>query len=349
MTRSVPALAVCLLVGCSGSAPDLIRPERPRSELRQANVLLRPVPGGTELLGRAVTAGGDGSLRIAPERTPGCRVELTHTPSTARERSRVQVRSVAALDADYMALVGLGLGVSQIAQVELDVAQSEVVSASLAGPCGANVITTVYIGRGSQSFFGSGAAHARVAAGGRGLGVNAGGESEVQIGDAIVWDTPSAYAYEYRALAGGESIALQADLPSQVRSGDLLDVSFEANRAAYLIVFSVDDAGEKQLLWPSNEEPNPRAAPGAPAHLPSSPERERGYRYRLALPAGRSEPAHEALLVFAFAEKGDFDLVHPQALGGGPAYAAALDERLAQIPVSRWSRFVFGYTLLPGE
>lgn len=348
MTRSSCLVLWLMLSGCTEGTPSLLAaPTPPQLHLREANVLLRPVPGGEELLGREVRPTEPGGVRIAPELAPGCRVEISRRATAAHERNHVRVRSYATLGADYAKLIQVGFDASSIEAVELDVQQSAVLTASLAGPCGARVITTVYVGLGEQTFYGRAQDASHASAGIKGFGAEAKAGGEHRIGDSIRWDTPSAYAFEERNFDPSAQLILRAALPSTLTEGQLLQVSFSASRPAYLIVFGVDGAGNRELLWPSNEEPAPLASAEQPAIMPSQAERDAGYLYRLRLPEGTTQSTRESLVVYGLAEKGDFDLVHPQVLGAGPDYEQQLRERLARIPMSRWSRYQFQYTVAP--
>ena len=103
------------------------------------------------------------------------------------------------------------------------------------------------------------------------------------------------------------------------------------------------------MLWPSQEEPEPTAGPGQSSVLPSENERRAGVDLKATL-GTPGVKARETLVAYAFTEKGDFDRLSPGASGtsdDGPAYAAELTQRLADIPMSRWTRAMVSYVIVP--
>lgn len=139
-----------LVAACAGTAEPAAQLAPLDVTLRNATALLRPVPDASELLGRAVEQRADGKLTIRNERMAGCLVEVRRTPTELREHNRSYVRGVAALQADYLNVGHLNAESTEVRQVEIDVHQTELLQAKVAGPCGEDVITTVYVGHGVQ-------------------------------------------------------------------------------------------------------------------------------------------------------------------------------------------------------
>ncbi len=103
------------------------------------------------------------------------------------------------------------------------------------------------------------------------------------------------------------------------------------------------------MLWPSPEEPEPTSEPGRAASLPSSAERAAGIRIQAAL-REVGTPAHEMVVVHAFTDKLDWDRFKPTAGAestDGAAYVTELTQRVGDLPMSRWSRAVTAYTIVP--
>ena len=89
--------------------------------------------------------------------------------------------------------------------------------------------------------------------------------------------------------------------------------------------------------------------PDAPATLPSERERAQGIHYKATL-LTPGQPSRETLVVYAFAEKHDFDAMKPAAGSENPddpVYATELTKKLQTVPISRWSRAVVGYVIQP--
>jgi hypothetical protein len=117
----------------------------------------------------------------------------------------------------------------------------------------------------------------------------------------------------------------------------------------WLVVYYLDAEQHADVLWPSNEEPEPQAAPNAPAVLPSARERRQGFKLRAALGKPGSR-ARETLVVYGFVDKRDFDALKPAAGAtseDGAAYAADLTKKLQSVAMSRWARAVAGYVIEP--
>lgn len=102
------------------------------------------------------------------------------------------------------------------------------------------------------------------------------------------------------------------------------------------------------MLWPSAEEPEPKAAPGHPAQLPSEGERRSGFAIKAQLrQSGHVE--RESLVVYAFTDRADLERVKPSpgtSNDDGAGYAARLTKELANVPLSRWSRSIAPYVIV---
>ncbi|HEX5657954.1 MAG TPA: DUF4384 domain-containing protein [Polyangiales bacterium] len=343
------ALCLLLLAACASTTEPGTTIAPVKVSLRSATALLRPVIDPQDLIGRAVELRPDGKWTIADERAPGCMVEIKRSAAEVHEHNRSYVRGVAALEADYLNVAQLSGDSSEIRQVDFDVQQSEILQARIVGPCGADVVTTVYVGRGKQGFLGSRHRSVGAEVGVEGFGLQAGAEEQLETVDEIAWQTPMAYAFEHRQFSSAQALHLSTNLPSHLDEGWRLELAIKASRPAYLIVFGVDASGAHSLLWPSNEEQAPLATADVPAEFPSQSERAAGYSYRLKLPAGTVTPVGESLLVYGFSERGDFEAMHPNRLGGDARYAEKLKENVASIPPARWARYEFHYDVRPTD
>ncbi len=148
-------------------------------------------------------------------------------------------------------------------------------------------------------------------------------------------------------LADADALEVSVQVPSIMQEGDDLRIVFESAKPAWLVVYYVDADGRGDVLWPSNEEPAPKVGPGKPTELPLHAERTAGIRIRPAT-AKAVQNARESLVVYAFGDKRDFDVMKPSAGGSsadGIAYADELQKRLRDATASRWSRTRATYTI----
>jgi hypothetical protein len=167
--------------------------------------------------------------------------------------------------------------------------------------------------------------------------------------DALSWSEDQAYGFSVHENAKVEPLEVRVSVSSILDEGQNVTARFEVARQAWFVVYYIDGAGHADVLWPSNEEPAPSAAAGAPAVLPSERERAQGIHYRATL-LHPGQPSRETLVVYALGDRRDFDALKPAAGGenaDGPAYAAELTRKLQGVPMSRWSRAVVGYVIQP--
>jgi hypothetical protein len=252
----------------------------------------------------------------------------------------------------YAKLLSLEAKFGRESTFRVDVDNTATLTADLGGACGDLVVDKVFVGRG----------HRRVAA-----SAQAGGGAQVAVGmvqaapavdtaqsrdDAIDWSDDQAYAFTVRenaANAKAEPLLMQVSVPSILDDGDEVEVQFESRKPAWLVVYYVDGTGHADVLWPSNEEPEPYVAPGHPAVLPSARERAKGFHIKAGL-LKPGEPSRETLVVYGFSDKRDFDIRKPSAgaeNADGASYAAALTRDLQNVPMNRWARAVVGYVIQP--
>jgi hypothetical protein len=315
----------------------------------EGNMLLFPQAEAEALLGRAVTLSPNGGFVIADSRAPGCEVVVRRTTAQYKTHRDVKTSTLASIGVGYQQIVSLEGKYGKDSQASLDIENSEMLDADLRGACGDKVVSRVFVGKGKRRVYaatnaGGGATVPAVA----GLKVGPKGETSSQDTDEIAWETAQAYAFELKDIAKGDSFEVSVHVPSILTEGEALHVGIESTRAAYLIVLDVDADGKTDVLWPSNEEPRPQASPSSPATLPSHAEEDAGIVIRPATKDGKT--TKESMVVYAFADKRDFDLVKPTAGSAGAdgaAYGAELTKKLRDIPASRWSRTQAAYTVQP--
>jgi len=329
--------------------PALEKPPANTQSTDQATLLLFPQADGESLLGRAVQISEDGGFTIADARAPGCEV-VTRSEKAAFHTSRkVDTHSMTSLAAGYSTFVAIQAKFGRTTKAEIDVDNTEILHADTRGACGENVIDTVFVGRGrrsiTQSAAASGGADVHV-----GL-VNGSPKIDTEQSQAggLEWKEDQAYGFTFTKNAKAEPLRVRVTIPSILMDGQALEVRFESEKPAWLVVYYIDSTNHADVLWPSNEEPEPYVAPNKPATLPSARERAA----KIAIKAALAKPgvaSRETLVVYAFADNRDFDSMKPRTgadSADGAAFAAELTKRLAGIPMSRWSNAVMGYVIQP--
>jgi hypothetical protein len=347
---SVPALALAISA-CTPTVPPpaLTPPPAEAHDTEQSHLLLFPEADAESLLGRAAQRGADGSWTLADTRAPGCEVKATREKAAFHTSRKLEAHSMTTLAGSYAKLVSIEVKFGRRVAADIAIDNTEVLKADMRGACGDLVVDTVFVGHGKRSIKASAEAggHADVRAGlfSAAPDVDA-GQSQA---DDLAWKDDQAYGFSVRENAKVEPLEVHIDLPSLIDEGSNVTARFDAGKPAWLVVYYIDGHGHADVLWPSNEEPEPRVAPGAPAILPSARESSRGIAYKATL-LQPGQPARETLVVYAFADKRDFDAMKPAAAAenaDGPTYAAELTKKLQNVPMSRWSRSVIAYEIQP--
>jgi hypothetical protein len=145
---------------------------------------------------------------------------------------------------------------------------------------------------------------------------------------------------------GAQGLQLEVDFPPKVDEGDLLGIRMRTNCEAWLVVYFLEESGAGAILWPSRWEPAPTVGPGHPASLLSAREVAAGKSLEAAL-AQSGVPSHEQFVVFAFADRADFERLRPRGKTDGRSYAAELGRKLPALAPGRWATFTARYTIQP--
>ncbi|HEY3822546.1 MAG TPA: hypothetical protein VGL81_35520 [Polyangiaceae bacterium] len=352
MPRSLfAAILACLGLACSPTLPPpALAPAAAESHAtEQGHLLLFPQSDAESLLGRAVQKSADGSWTLADTRAPGCEVAATHEKSSFHTSRQLDAHSMTSIAGSYAKVVSLEVKFGRQNTADIDIDNTEILHGDTRGACGQLVVDTVFVGHGKRSIAADAQAAASVNLQAGATKVAPGVDTGQSQTDAISWTDDQAYAYEVRENAKSEPLDVRVSIPSIVDEGDNVTARFEAARSAWLVVYYLDGSGHADVLWPSNEEPEPRVAPDAPAILPSERERSQGIHYKATL-LKPGQASRETLVVYAFADQRDFDAMKPAAgseSADGPAYAAELTKKLQSIPMSRWSRAVVAYVIKP--
>jgi hypothetical protein len=343
-----------LLVGCAACSPTLPPPPLSAApaaahDTEQSHLLLFPQADAEALLGRAVQRSSDGSWTMADARAPGCEVQVTREKAAFHTSRKIDVHAMTSLAGGYARLVSMEVRFGRQNRANLAIDNREILHADLRGACGELAVDTVFVGHGrrwleASSDMGA-SADVHVGVVNAAPQVSAGQSQD----DALEWTDDQAYGFGVTQNAKTEPLDVRVDLPSIVNEGENVSAQFTADREAWLVVYYLDAEGHANVLWPSNEEPTPHVTPQAPATLPSQRERANNISIRAAL-LKPGQPARETLVVYAFADKRDFDVLKPAAgseSADGAAYAAELTKKLQTVPISRWSRAVVGYVIQP--
>ena len=343
----VAALAFLVSCGPKGElkagVPEALKPI-------QGELLVFPYADAEALLGREVTSSEGGGFKIADARAPGCEVLVRRTKAQFRVRREAKTSQLAAIGAGYAKLLALEAKYGRDSQATLELENTELLEGDLRGTCGKTVIAKLFVGRGKRRVFGARQMSARGSVMTPVGDLAPRGESKAEEVDELAWSDDQAYAFETRELGGASSdlapVSVDVRLPSIVMEGQDVQVAFESARPAWLVVYYVDSEKNAQVLWPSNEEPSPNVKPGQNIVLPSPAEQAAGIKLRPMLAKGTAS-AREQLVVYAFSDKRDFDLVKPasgSSSADGIAFTEELAKKLRDVPASRWSRTVLGYT-----
>jgi hypothetical protein len=286
---------------------------------------------------------------IADARAPGCEVSVRHHKDSFRAARQLDAHTMTSVAGGYAKLVSLEAKWGRQNTADIDIENTEVLIGDTRGACGELVIDKVFVGHGRRKLLASaeysGSAGATV---GPWTPSAATGAASKTV-DELEWKNDQAYGFTYKENGKVEPLELSVFIPSVVTEGDDVEVRFESKQPAYLVVYYLDSEQKADVLWPSNEEPSPHVEPGNAIVLPSAREKSHGFHIKAAL----SKPglrAREALVVYGFAEKGDFDRLKPSAggsSGDGAAYASELTKKLESLPMKRWSRAVLNYVIEP--
>jgi hypothetical protein len=149
-----------------------------------------------------------------------------------------------------------------------------------------------------------------------------------------------------RKPCGTAGLQLDVDFPPKVDEGDLLGIRMRTSCDAWLVVYFLEESGPGAILWPSKWEPEPTAGPEHAASLLSAREVAHGASLQAAL-AQPGVPSHEQFVVFAFADRADFERLKPRGKVDGRSYAAELGRKLPSLTPGRWATFTARYTIAP--
>ena len=345
----VVSASACL--GCGAGLPPKANDAEPSatSQTAQANLLLYPSSDPESFLGRAVHLTGKNVWTIADARAPGCEISVKRRPAPFKTSRKVDLSSMTTLAGGLPQLIEIEAryGRSVTANIEID--NTEILEANVSPRCGDVVVDRVFVGSGRRQLVTQSEIAGNVGTNALPGAPSAGHASSNKIVDSTEWREPSAYGFGTKQMGDSPPLDLTVRLPATVQEGQDVSVAIETSHKAWLVVFYQETDGKASVLWPSPEEPEPTSEPGRAASLPSSAERTAGIRIQAALREAGT-PAHELVVVYAFTDKLDWDRFKPTAGAestDGASYVTELTQKVGDLPMSRWSRAVTAYTIVP--
>ncbi|HEY0132653.1 MAG TPA: DUF4384 domain-containing protein [Nannocystis sp.] len=307
--------------------------------------LIEPTGDAEDLLGRAVHVTSAGGWTIADERAPGCDVRVKRSAADYEKSYRMALGDLTALSGGYGELLKLEARYGRSVEAEMKIHNLETLTADIEGDCGEVIVKSVRIGTGERKLLRKAEGVAKVNVGKGPIGVSAGREAATDAADEIRWSTPQAYAFTYEGGVRRKVFELEAQIPGTLRNGETFELVFTGSEDAYLVIYYLEENGEGTVLFPDAGVPVPMFAAGETLSLP--PAGQKKLQAQLRDP---TIPERGTVVVYAFAERGDFDRFRPAALTDSTdalAYAAELTRVLSSVPISRWDRHTTTIEILP--
>lgn len=318
------AFATATLVACRPEPTE--PPELDPGE----HLLLTPRGNPDELLGRTVTPAPDGGYIVSDERPAGCDVTVRRVPERWQRSYQQEIGRAAYIGTGKTPVGELTAQHGKTIRVDAQIDNLEVLQADLRG-CTGTVVSSVKVGSGKREFLAREEtkvdAKVRTKAG----PVGAGGGKWRAVGRALAWSEPQAWAFSVTDTAGTNDMRVELILlPEQVHDGESFSLKILSAKEVYIVIVSVGGDGKASILAPNAKAPMPKITAAGNVELT--------LQAKLAVP-GQDE--HNRVVVYAFSERGDFDMFKPP--GGKVSSKAAqqwmdgLPERLAKIPTRRWA------------
>mgnify|MGYP000614948048 CR=1 FL=1 len=307
--------------------------------------LIEPSADAEDLLGRAVHVTSKGGWTIADERAPGCSVRVKRSSAEYEKSYKISLNDMTAMSGGYSELLKLEARYGRSVEAAMKIQNVETLTADTEGPCGEVIVKSVRVGTGERRLQRKAEAGASGKLGKGPVAVEGGREGATDIADEIKWSTPQAYAFTYDAPSARKVFEIDVDVPATVENGDRFRVKFKSENDAYLIVYYLDQNGAGTVLFPAEKVPVPMVKGGNTLTLP--PKDVVDLQAQLIDPKVGTQ---DTLIVYAFAERGDFDRFKPEAMGGAQdavTYAAELTRALSSVPISRWDRHTVSIAIQP--
>lgn len=313
--------------------PSACRPEptEPPELDPGEHLLLTPRGNPEDLLGRSVTPAPDGGYVVSDERPPGCDVTVRRVPERWQRKYQQEIGRAAYVGTGKTPVGELTAQHGKTIRVDAEIDNLEVLQADLRG-CTGTVVSSVKVGSGKREFLAreetSVDAKVRTKAG----PVGAGGGRWRAVGRALSWSDPQAWAFSVAESGHTDDMRVELILlPEEVQDGEQFSLRILSAREVYIVIaFIGGDGTTAGIIAPNAKQPVPTITAGGNVELTLGA--------KLAV-AGKEE--RNRVLVYAFSERGDFDMFKPPKgnLGsdGVRKWLDALPERLSKIPTRRWA------------
>jgi hypothetical protein len=327
------------VVGCTRNRGGIERPDGDAAQPFDGQMLLTPVGEPAALLGRVVTQDAGGLWVVSDERAPGC--EVTERRVTAKWKHTFvdEADRVASISIGNRQLAGLSAEYGEGLRQRMVIENEAELRADLRGSCGDNVITMVRVGKGSRElgYYKNASGGAWVPIGKTKVGAGAGAHEKIE--GTLAWTEPQAWSFTVGAPNSGTAVDLVVHMPAELAAGTTFTAEIEVKRDVWLVVLYEAADGSVGVLLPSS---------GAPEQIATAGDRVELVPFTAIAAPGQAR-THEKLIVYGFAEKGDFDRFRPPAGAVSPeqakAYALELPRRLEEIPRRRWTSTTHGYVI----
>lgn len=352
MTRALALAGVVLLASCTKQG-FLKAPEaddevsgKVGSFSTETHFLLEPIADAEDLLGRAVHVTSKGAWTIADERAPGCEVRVKRSKAEYEKNYRIGLGDMTSMSGGYSELLSLEARYGRSVEAAIHIQNQETLTADTEGPCGEVIVQSVRVGTGERRLVRKAEGSVKGRAGKGPVGVEGGREAATDVADEMKWTSPQAYAFTYEAPEARKVFEIDAEIPEKLVDGEQLQIKFASDHDAYLIVYYIEESGVSTVLYPRDTLPVPMIKAGEMLALP--PQGHDPLQAQLRDPA---KATRETLVVYAFADRGDWDRFKPSSLVGSGeediGYVAKLTQALAKVPISRWDRHTFTFEISP--
>jgi hypothetical protein len=330
------APAVLGLVLAAACKPDL--PSEPPELDPGEHLLITPRGNPDELLGRTVTAEAGGGYRVSDERPAGCEVNVRRVPERWQRTYQQDAGRAAHIGTGKTPVGELQIKHGKSVRIDANIDNIEVLEADLRG-CTGTVVKSVKVGTGKREFRALDETSVDVKVNAKGVPVGAGGGKWKNVGRALEWSEPQAWAFSVEDLAGSTDMHVELVLmPDSLADGEEFSIRIISAQQVWLVVGFVAESGSSGIILPNGKQPTPSITAGGNVELV--------LRAKLNTPGVTQR---DRFVLYAFSERGDFDMFKPPTGQISAAVAAKyfeeLPARLQSIPTRRWTK-TEGYLLI---
>ncbi len=324
----------CLVAStaCRQDAP----PEPPELDPGE-HLLITPRGNPEELLGRTVSEDAAGGYVVSDSRPPGCEVSVRRVPERWQRTYQQDIGRSAHVGTGATPVGELTAQHGKSVRIDAQIANLEVLQADLRG-CSGVVVESVRVGTGKREFLARDETSAELKIKAKGVPVGTGAAKWRNVGRSLEWNEPQAWAFAVKDLTGAGDMRVELLLlPEHVVDGEMFSVRILSAQQVYLVAAFVSPSRSGVIL-PNSLQPVPTVTAGGNVEL----------RLGAKLTA-KGVAERDRVVLYAFTERGDFDMFKPPSGNLDSTmvaeYLEGLPARLASIPARRWSK-VEGYLLI---